>query len=99
MVYVCDRANDRIQVFDKTGKFLKEKTIAPSTRGAGSVWDVTFSRDPQLKYLYVADGQNMKAWILDRLTLEPMSSFCGSGRHPAEVFSLLGIATDSYATV
>ncbi len=99
MVYVCDRANDRIQVFDKTGKFLKEKTIAPSTRGAGSVWDVTFSRDPQQKYVYVADGQNMKVWILDRRTLEPLSSFGDGGRQPGEFFALQGIATDSKGNV
>jgi len=99
MVYVCDRANDRIQVFDKTGKFIRERAIAPSTKGAGSVWDVTFSRDPQQKYLYVADGQNMKVWILDRQTLEPLSSFGDGGRQPGEFFALHSIATDSKGNV
>jgi DNA-binding beta-propeller fold protein YncE len=99
LVYVCDRANDRIQVFDKSGKFIKEKTIAPSTKGAGSVWDVTFSRDAQQKYLYVADGQNMKVWILDRQTLEPLSSFGDGGRQPGEFFALHSIVTDSKGNV
>jgi len=98
-VYVCDRANDRIQVFDKSGRFIKERAIAPSTKGAGSVWDVTFSRDPQQKYLYVADGQNMKVWILDRQTLEPLSSFGDGGRQPGEFFALHSIATDSKGNV
>ena len=66
MLYVCDRSNDRIQVFRKDGTFVKEQIIAPKTRGAGSVWDIAFSRDPQQRYLYVADGQNMKVWVLDR---------------------------------
>ena len=26
--------------------------------GSGSVWDIAFSKDPQQKYLYVADGEN-----------------------------------------
>ncbi|MEO7360650.1 MAG: hypothetical protein ABI120_09990, partial [Gemmatimonadaceae bacterium] len=45
MVYVCDRPNDRIQVFTKAGKFVKETRIAPRTVGDGSVWDIAFSRD------------------------------------------------------
>ena len=57
MVYVCDRSNDRIQVFKKDGSFVKEKVIAPKTLGEGSVWDIAFSRDPQQKYIYVADGR------------------------------------------
>jgi len=30
LVYVCDRINDRIQVFTKQGKFMKEFFIRPS---------------------------------------------------------------------
>ena len=37
-VYVCDRANDRIQVFRKDGTFVKEAFVAPQTLGSGSVW-------------------------------------------------------------
>ncbi len=47
LVYVCDRANDRIQVFQKDGKFVKEVFIAKKTLGDGSVWDIAFSRDPR----------------------------------------------------
>ena len=35
-VYVCDRPNDRLQVFTKDGKFVTEKRIAPRTLGDGS---------------------------------------------------------------
>ena len=49
LVYVCDRPNDRIQVFKKDGSFVKEVRIAPATRGDGSVWDITFSRDAAQK--------------------------------------------------
>ena len=45
-VYVCDRQGDRIQVFTKEGKFVKEAWIAKETRNAGSVWDMAFSADP-----------------------------------------------------
>lgn len=98
-VYVCDRSNDRIQVFKKDGSFVKEKIVAPATLGAGSVWDVTFSRDPQQKYLYVADGQNMKVWVLDRTTLDVISSFGDGGRQPGQFYAVNTIATDSKGNI
>jgi DNA-binding beta-propeller fold protein YncE len=33
MVYVCDKSSNRIQVFDKNGKFVREQLIAPNTGG------------------------------------------------------------------
>ena len=36
LVYVCDRPNNRIQVFTTEGKFVKEQIIAKRTRGDGS---------------------------------------------------------------
>jgi DNA-binding beta-propeller fold protein YncE len=98
-VYVCDRTNDRIQVFKKDGSFVKEKTVAPNTLGAGSVWDVAFSRDPQQKYLYVADGQNMKVWVLDRASLDVVSSFGDGGRQPGQFYAVHSIATDSKGNI
>src|SRR5262249_27614768 len=65
-VYVCDRGNNKVEVFDKTGKLLKETVVSPNTKGTGSVWDIALSRDPQQQFLYVADGQNQKIFILRR---------------------------------
>ena len=95
LLYVCDATNDRIQVFKKDGSFVKEKTVAPRTLGNGSVWDVAFSRDPQQKYLYVADGMNMKVRILDRNTLEELTSFGDGGRQPGQFYAVHSVATDS----
>ena len=64
LLYVCDRANDRIQVFKTDGTFVKEVFIAKNTLGDGSVWDIAFSKDPQQKYIYLADGANEKIYIL-----------------------------------
>ena len=95
LLYVCDAANNRIQVFRKDGSFVKEKAIAPQTRRWGSVWDVAFSRDAGQRYLYVADGSNMKVHILDRQSLEHLTSFGDGGRYPGEFLAVTGIATDS----
>lgn len=99
LVYVCDPQNNRIQVFRKNGEFVKEKSVAPATRGAGSVWDLTFSRDAQQRYVYVADGQNMKVRILDRQTLDEISTVGTGGRYPGQFYAVHSIATDSKGNV
>jgi hypothetical protein len=98
-VYVCDRSNDRIQVFKTDGSFVKEKTVAAATLAQGSVWDIAFSRDPQQKYLYVADGANQKVWILDRASLDVISSFGDGGRQPGQFYAVNAIATDSKGNI
>lgn len=99
LLYVCDRSNNRIQVFKKDGSFVKEKVVAPATLGLGSVWDIAFSRDAQQRYLYVADGMNQKIWILDRASLEVVSAFGDGGRQPGEFYAVNAIATDSKGNI
>ncbi len=98
-VYVCDRPNNRIQVFRKDGTFVKEVQIAPRTLGDGSTWDIAFSRDAEQKYMYVADGKNMKVYVLDRLSLEVLTSFGDGGRQPGQFFAVHSIATDSRGNI
>lgn len=95
LVYVCDRPNNRIQVFRRNGEFVKEAFIAPRTLGDGAVWDIAFSRDPAQRFLYLADGKNMKVYILDRQSLEVLTTFGAGGRQPGQFFAVHSIATDS----
>jgi DNA-binding beta-propeller fold protein YncE len=99
MVYVCDRPNDRIQVFTKDGKFVKETQVAKNTRGDGSVWDIAFSKDPAQKYFYLADGANEKIRVFDRLALTELTSFGDGGRQPGQFYAVHSIATDSKGNV
>jgi len=99
LVYVCDRVNDRIQVFKKDGTFVKEVFIAKKTLGDGSVWDIAFSRDPQQKYIYLADGANEKIYILLRDSLEILTSFGDGGRQPGQFYAVHSIATDSKGNI
>jgi DNA-binding beta-propeller fold protein YncE len=98
-VYVCDRPNDRIQVFTKDGKFVKETQVAKNTRGDGSVWDIAFSKDPQQKYFYLADGANEKIHVFDRQSLTELTSFGDGGRQPGQFYAVHSIATDSKGNV
>jgi DNA-binding beta-propeller fold protein YncE len=95
LVYVCDRPNNRIQVFQPDGTFVKEAVIAKRTLGEGSVWDIAFSHDPGQRYIYVADGRNMKVHILRRDTLEVLTSFGDGGRQPGQFFGVHSVAVDS----
>ncbi len=99
LVYVCDRVNDRIQVFKTDGTYVDEVLIAPQTLGDGSTWDIAFSRDPEQTYMYLADGKNMKVYIMDRKGLEILTSFGGGGRQPGQFFAVHSIATDSKGNI
>src|SRR6266849_6588643 len=86
ILYVCDRPNDRVQVCKRDGTFVKEVFIATKTLGDVSVWDIAFSKDPQQKYIFLADGSNEKVYILLRDTLEILTSFGDGGRQPGQFY-------------
>jgi hypothetical protein len=95
LVYVCDRANDRLQVFQPDGTFVKEAFYAKNTRGSGSVWDIVFSKDPEQRFMMLADGQNERVRIIVRDTLEEIASFGDGGRQPGQFYGVHSIASDS----
>jgi hypothetical protein len=95
LVYVCDRVNDRLQVFQPDGTFVKEAFYAKNTRGSGSVWDIVFSKDPEQRFMMLADGQNERVRIIVRDTLEEIASFGDGGRQPGQFYGVHSIASDS----
>ena len=99
LLYVCDRVNDRLQVFNPDGTYIKEMFIEKDTLGSGSVWDIAFSKDPQQKYIYLADGENDRVHILDRQSLEVLTTFGEGGRQPGEFYGVHSIATDSKGNI
>ena len=95
MVYVCDRLNNRIQVFRKDGSYVKEFSVEPRTAGNGSVWDVVISRDPQQKWLFMADGRNNQVLTLDRQTGAVVNTLGRPGRYAGEFHWVHDLAIDS----
>jgi len=95
LVYVGDRAGDRIQIFTKEGKFVKEFIVHPNTLGQGSVWSTMFSRDPQQKFLYVSDGMNGKIWILNRDDGKEVGSIGHKGHQAGQFGMVECMAMDS----
>jgi DNA-binding beta-propeller fold protein YncE len=107
MVYVCDRSSDRIQVFQKDGKFVKEMAVSKDAKGAtttvgsiplnasGSVWDLAFSSDPQQRYVFVADGVDDKILVLQRDSLAQVGTIGDGGRQMGRFVTVGSIAVDS----
>jgi hypothetical protein len=95
LVYVCDRTNDRLQVFRKDGTFVKEAFVAKRTLGSGSVWDIVFSIDPAQNYLVVNDGTNQQIWILQRDSLQVVSAFGQAGHWAGQFYGAHVMAGDS----
>jgi DNA-binding beta-propeller fold protein YncE len=99
LVYVCDRANDRLQVFQPDGTFVKEAFFAKETLGAGSAWDLAFSRDPEQRFIFMADGQNNRVRIIVRETLAEVTAFGDGGRQPGQFYGVHSLASDSKGNV
>lgn len=99
LVYVCDRVNDRIQVFAKDGRFVKEFFVEVRTLANGSVWDMTLSPDPEQRYMYVADGANGQVYILSRGDGKKLGAFGRTGRYAGEFKWIHNIDVDSKGNV
>ena len=99
LVYVCDRGANRIQVFRTDGTFVREKQIIPNTTVQGSVWDIAFSKDDEQKYIFVADGQNHRVHIVERESLDILTTFGDGGRAPGLFYAVHSIATDSKGNI
>lgn len=103
LVYVADRANNRLQVFRIDGTFVKEAFVKRDTLDAeGTVYGFAFSPDKDQTFLYSVDGPNDWVRILNRQTLEIVDSIGGLGGHqPGEFYHLHSIAssTDSRGNI
>ena len=95
LVYVCDRVNDRIQVFKKDGTYIKEAQIAKRTLGDGVTFDIAFSKDPQQRLMYVADGANHRVWQLLRDPLQVLNHIGNGGRYPGQFYATHNVSLDS----
>jgi len=99
LLYVCDRAGDRVQVFTKQGKFLKEFHVANSTMGGGSVGSVDFSNDPAQKYIFIADLVNGTVWQLDRQSGAILGHVSHKGPNPGDFLAPHVAAMDSKGNI
>src|SRR4051812_2548281 len=94
LVYVCDRTNDRLQIFRKDGSFVSEHAFEKETRGNGSVYDLVFSPDRGERFIYMIDGMNGEVRVIDRVSKQILNRFGRPGRQAGEFTAVHNIAVD-----
>lgn len=99
LVYVCDRVNNRVQIFRKNGSFVREFFIARNTLGNGSVWDLDTSPENRQRWLYNADGENNKLWVIDRLAGAAVDTIGRRGRNAGHFHWVHNLAVDSRGNI
>jgi DNA-binding beta-propeller fold protein YncE len=99
LVYVCDRSNNRIQVFNREGEYQQQFVFDPATRGLGSVWSLALSPDKDQQYLIYADGENNLFRVVDRKSGATLATYGRSGRNAGQFHWVHQIAVDSKGNV
>ena len=99
LVYVADRVNNRVQVFEPDGTFVQEGFVDKRTRGFGSVFELAFSKDSGQQFLYNPNGMNQSVDILRRDSLEVVARFGQGGRYPGQFYAVHSIAVDSLGNI
>src|SRR5262249_31158493 len=86
VVYVADRINNRIQMFTRDGKFLKQVRV---TNEGSDIVPVpagfAFSPDAKQQFLYVVDSGPMRVVIFDRTTMTQVGVIGMKGKNPGPV--------------
>ena len=95
MVYVADRVNNRIQVFEKDGTYVSEMIVEGNSLGNGSTWDLELSPDREQADLYNADGQNQRIHIINRAAMEIEGYFGRRGRNAGQFHWVHNVVVDS----
>jgi len=107
LLYVCDRADDRIQVFTKTGALQRIIPVVPGTGvtlgiggvpglgTAGSAWDLVFTNDHDQAFMIEADGGNEIVHIMSRVLGTILSEFGTPGLQAGQFTFLHSVALDS----
>lgn len=110
LVYVGERGQNRIQVFEKDGTWVDDFYVGEHTPGrgpgcgglrdtsappCGTMYKLIISKDPEQTYLFMADGTNNKVWIVDRRSGETLGSFGRNGGYAGELHWVNAIGIDT----
>jgi DNA-binding beta-propeller fold protein YncE len=99
LVYVCDRTNDRFQIFRKDGTFVSEAFFAKDTRLSGSVSELSFSPDPGQRFIYMVDGVNNEMRVVERASNNVLARVGRPGRYAGQFHVVHNIAVDQQGNV
>jgi DNA-binding beta-propeller fold protein YncE len=95
-VYVADRINNRIQLFTRDGKFLKQVRVTNDANDTVPVpAGFAFSPDKKQQFLYVVDSGPMRVVIFDRATMTQIGVVGTKGAGAGQFDIVHHIAADS----
>jgi len=104
-VYVCNRENARIQLYDKMGNFKKSVELpwkpytAPADgkvkQSGGATVALDFSHDAGQSLMFIVNQNNSQIDVVDRRSAKLLSSFGQIGKLAGQFDQAHGIATDS----
>jgi len=99
LVYVCDRDNDRMQVFKRDGTFVAEYFYDRQTRPPGTVGHISFSPDEGQSVLALADLGNFQVRFVRRATGAVIGTFGDFGNYAGQLNRVHQAAFDSKGNV
>jgi DNA-binding beta-propeller fold protein YncE len=109
MVYVCNRAGGKIQIYDKQGSLKKTLDVpwkpvtaaaaGKPTQNGGAAVAIAFSADPAQRHMFVVNQNSAQIEIMERETGKTVGSFGRVGRYPGEFDQAHGIAADSKGNI
>jgi DNA-binding beta-propeller fold protein YncE len=99
LVYVCDRINDRVQVFRKDGTFVREWIYLKDTLASGSVWDLYLWPDREQSFFINVDGANNEFRVVRRSDGEVVGTYGRYGRQAGQFYGVHNVAIDSRGNV
>src|SRR5580704_6428378 len=98
-VYVAERSNNRIQVFNPDGTFIKEAFVEKGMlTPSGSTGSLAFSSDKAQTFLYVTGGDDTLR-ILNRDSLQEVGHVGRLGHYAGQFFDLHVIAVDTKGNI
>jgi hypothetical protein len=96
VVYLADRINNRIQMFTREGKFLRQVRVTNDGSGVVPVpAGFAFSSDPDQQFLYVVDSGAMRIVVFDRQRMTQIGVVGSKGANAGELDIVHHVAVDS----
>ena len=109
LVYVCNRENARLQIYDTKGALVKQieipwKPFTPPKSGqptdtGGAAVSLDFSPDREQRFLYLINQNSSQIEVLERQSGRIVASFGRPGHFPGQFDQPHGIAVDSKSNV
>ncbi len=98
-VYVCDRDNNRMQIFEKDGTFVAEHFYLRDTQGAGTVGNISLWPDRDQSIIAIADIGNFLIRLVDRDNGDIITTFGHYGSYAGQMNRLHQAAFDSHGNL